>query len=473
MTATEYRICVSSAPGHLASEVTELLSQGWELYEYPFVTGRSGVGGNGQQAARLYCQAVVRGALPETASAAPASAPASTQIAPRPRAVVTAKPKAPARVSPPKPVRPPRPRVAASFRPVAAFLAVTIGSYLLVEALIFRSGLYARFLEPISTSGNFERTTYHEIYRPPSGKKEVLIVGSSRLSDDFSARIANQLKPEEGYWFIDGSILHGRDRAWYYFVREVDPHRDRYKCIMIPLEDYDDPDTSDDVPDRVVDLRLVASRLRLTDILPFTSSFRTWRGRFEVLRGAILKGVVYQRDFQEFFEDPGDRITKATEWREHGADWLYGYGGIHHSLTGLAVDWQTRRVTALPPDNQGPEWQQFYEKALIDNTPQNGIVRADQVQWLGALVDLYRGSRTRIVVYQVPRGPAMPPYPRARLPWTTVDVLAKRPWVTVVDRHRFESLEKPELFADPLHLNSDGRAVFSPMLANLAKEILH
>lgn len=466
MTGAEYKICASDQPALLAAEVTELLAEGWELYGYPFLSGQNGVSGNGHQGAKLHCQAVVRGAVREAPLSAPAPSPAIAVAEPKTPVPRQGRPQ-----RPPRPVRPPRPRVAASFRNVATFLAVTLGPYLLVEGLIFRSGFYARFLEPESHAGAFENVTWNEIHRPPSGKKEVLMLGSSRMREDFSARIANQLKPDDGYFFINASVPHGRDRAWYYLVREVDPHRNRYKSIMIPLEDYDDPDTSDDVPDRVVDLRLVLSRLRLTDVLPFTFSFRTWPARFEVLRGSLLKGVVYQRDFQEFFEDPASRRFKATEWRGHEGDWFYAYGGIHHALTGLAVDWKTRRVMSLPPDNQGPNWQKFYEDGLIDNTPQNGIVRADQVRWLGALADLYRGSKTKIIVYQVPRGPAMPPYPRAHYPWTTVDVLAKRPWVTIVDRHKFESLETPELFGDLLHMNTEGRAAFTPMLADLAKEI--
>jgi hypothetical protein len=450
MSETQYKICVSEQPGQLAAEVTEFLSQGWELYGSPFLSGQNG--------ARHYCQAVVRLAAQEVI---PAAAPE----------VAVPKPKAVRKSAPPKPVRPPRPRVAVTFRNVAMFLAVIFGSYLLIEALIFRSEFYTRYLEPESHAGMFETVVWHEVHRPPSGKKEVLVLGSSRMSEDFSARIANQ--PNDGYFFINAAIPHGRDRAWYYLVREVDPHRNRYQAIMIPLEDYDDPDTADDVPDRVVDLRLVISRLRLTDVVPFSFSFRTWPGRFEALRGSLLKGVVYQLDFQQFFEDPQARIFKATLWRGHERDWFDAYGGIHHALTGLAVDWNARRVASLPPDNQGPNWLKFYTDGLIDNTPQNGIVRDLQVRWLSALADLYRGSHTKIIVYQVPRGPAMPPYPRARLPWTTVQVLAKRPWVTIVDRHKFEPLEKPELFGDLLHMNSDGRAIFSPQLANLAKEMLH
>jgi hypothetical protein len=36
MNGKEYRICASDIPSLLASEVTELLSQGWELYGHPF-----------------------------------------------------------------------------------------------------------------------------------------------------------------------------------------------------------------------------------------------------------------------------------------------------------------------------------------------------------------------------------------------------------------------------------------------------
>ena len=88
------------------------------------------------------------------------------------------------------------------------------------------------------------------------------------------------------------------------------------------------------------------------------------------------------------------------------------------------------------------------------------------------MADLYRNSKTRVVIYQVPRNPAPNPKPLAHLPWTTVDELRKRSWVRVVDRKVFEPLEKPELFFDYVHLNTAGRKVFSPLLAETVKENL-
>jgi lysophospholipase L1-like esterase len=43
--------------------------------------------------------------------------------------------------------------------------------------------------------------------------------------------------------------------------------------------------------------------------------------------------------------------------------------------------------------------------------------------------------------------------------------LAARPGVTVADEHLFEYLEQPRYFADPLHLNREGRNDFSAALA--------
>jgi lysophospholipase L1-like esterase len=53
-----------------------------------------------------------------------------------------------------------------------------------------------------------------------------------------------------------------------------------------------------------------------------------------------------------------------------------------------------------------------------------------------------------------------------------VDELRKRPWVKIIDPRVFEPLEKPELFFDYIHLNTDGRKLFSPLLADTVKAAL-
>jgi hypothetical protein len=470
MTATEYTICVSDTPERLAAAVTELLAQGWELYGYPFVGGQSPAAGNGHENGhRAMCQAMVRPSARAHAGVAP------VKPAPVPKEATLLAPPLPSpqKTPPAKPaiVRPPRPRVEVTLRNLAAFLALLAFASLLGDVLIFRSGFYGQFLEPLSTTGSFERILYAEVHRPPSGKNEVLVLGNSRLAEGFSARIANEYKPQDNFWFANCAVAGTPARAWYYFARDVDPHRTRYAAIAIPLDDYDDPDDTSDPAEQVWEMNYIINRLRLTDILPFTLSFKSWSTRFEALRGSTCKGLVLQRDLYDFFQRPGERLESVKAYREHGTAWFYAYGGALPSLAGVSVDWAARRATFPPglPENQQQELNRLF---FTPPPPQNGYTRDYQVRWLAALADLYRGSKTRIVIYQIPRNLAPNPAPPARLPWTTVDELRKRPWVSVVDRHVFEPLEKPEFFADYLHMNAEGRKQFSPLLADTVKERL-
>ena len=52
-------------------------------------------------------------------------------------------------------------------------------------------------------------------------------------------------------------------------------------------------------------------------------------------------------------------------------------------------------------------------------------------------------------------------------------VLRKNRNVIVIDGHRFEALERPELFADHVHLNSEGRKLFTSQFVAAVKEIEH
>jgi len=110
--------------------------------------------------------------------------------------------------------RPERLRPAASFLSVAAFLGVLVTGYLVSEILLFRSGFYGRFLEPdLSATGYLERILFSEIHRPPSGRKEVLVVGNSRIAEGFSEKLANQHVAADGYWFSNFGVSGTGDRV--------------------------------------------------------------------------------------------------------------------------------------------------------------------------------------------------------------------------------------------------------------------
>ena len=201
-------------------------------------------------------------------------------------------------------------------------------------------------------------------------------------------------------------------------LRDLDPHRNRYAAIAIPIDDYQDLDDLDDVADRTPDLSLVINRLRFSDILPFTFSFTRWKTRRIVFRAALFKGFTYQRDLADFIEHPSERLARVRMFRKSGDGWAYDYGGIDHNLAGMTVDYATRRVTfppGIPLDTR-----QFLEAAFFHQAEQRGRTRAFEVRWLGAIADQYRASKTRLIFFQAPRGPA--PRPSPHLPgsrWTS------------------------------------------------------
>ena len=75
---------------------------------------------------------------------------------------------------------------------LAARLIAAVLFYAALEGVIFHSGLYARIVEPGSTTGRMELQLQNEIRRPKPDRNQVLAVGHSRVA--FMPKIANQMQ---------------------------------------------------------------------------------------------------------------------------------------------------------------------------------------------------------------------------------------------------------------------------------------
>jgi hypothetical protein len=91
-------------------------------------------------------------------------------------------------------------------------------------------------------------------------------------------------------------------------------------------------------------------------------------------------------------------------------------------------------------------------------------------QWLGKIYERYRGSKTRLIFLDLPRGAFVRPDQPALNPHSSVRELATKPGVILLPEHLFESIERPDLFIDQMHMNGPGCAEFSRILA---KEVSH
>ena len=332
--------------------------------------------------------------------------------------------------------------------------------FVLLDTGLFRSGLYSSNLEPDSTTGRQENLIWLEKQRQPKSGPRILVAGDSRMS--LQMRLANGLIARAGLTAGNLAVPGTNPRCWYYALRDVDPTAQRYRAIVLPVDDYDDEDTAEDLADKMSDLRYLAVRLRWGDFLDFPLSFRSPMSRWQALRATLFPGVVYADDLQAFLSNPVERIEKVRQVRTDFPQWADNYLGPTGSLQGLAVDWAAGKIT-FPAGLEVWEQGAIRDKLLLPPVPQIGRTAEYRRKWFGRILERYRGTGTRILFLRLPRGPIVRPDNVAKKS-STIREFASPPYVLLCNERRFEELERPELFNDPLHLNATGCERFTTLL---------
>jgi hypothetical protein len=130
----------------------------------------------------------------------------------------------------------------------------------------------------------------------------------------------------------------------------------------------------------------------------------------------------------------------------------------------MSVDWKAK--TAVLPDWLPPDKRNEIAYTLLsDVKPISADYARYRRQWLGAILDRYRGSRTRFVFLRLPRAPVVRPDEPPRDPHSTIRRFAADGRIILMPENTFASLERPELFGDAMHVNEEGGYQFSMMLA--------
>ena len=183
---------------------------------------------------------------------------------------------------------PTEPRTSSRQLHVGRNLLLGIAAFIRVDGAIFHSGLYVSILAPSSYAGRVVKIAQAEKGRAPSGLKEVLVLGDSRIAEGFSATLANELGSPAGLKFVSLAEPAASANTWYYMVREVDPTKRRYSAIIIPYGIGYEPNSAD--PLRI---SMTAPLLRYGDCFHFASGFQRWSGRFRAFIACILRGSAY------------------------------------------------------------------------------------------------------------------------------------------------------------------------------------
>jgi hypothetical protein len=348
-------------------------------------------------------------------------------------------------------------------------LLIALSGFAALEGLIFHSGIYAYFLNPASTTGNLETVLENELRRPRDNANQVVGIGDSRMA--LVPRVANGLRAETGYSFATVAVAGTTPRVWYYILRYVDPHADRYSAIVFGMNSYDDPGLLEDRANRDYDNRFVFARLGLADLRDYAGSFPEWQSRWLAARFIIFRASAYNLDFQDFLLNPAYRIRYIRDSHENSHHWMYDYAAPTKSMEGVSIDWKTRTMTV--PPGRTPEQKHEYEVWLMDPIhPDQGRESAYLHYWLSRIYERYRGSRTRLVFLRLPRGPLVRPDQPPVNPRSSVRELSAMPEVTLLDEHFFDFLERPDLFQDQMHLNRNGLEQFSQTLAREMRRLL-
>ncbi len=353
--------------------------------------------------------------------------------------------------------------VAQSGRPgVLKRLGAALLLFALLEAGIFHSGLYESIVQPDSSAGRVITILTNERRRQIGTPHQILTVGDSRMS--FRPKVAHAYTAGSGYRFANIMVPGTTLRCWYYMLREVDPARNRYAAVILPIDDYDDDDW-ENLAERAADLSYLAPLLRLSDLVEFTSSFQSWALRWEAFRTVLLRGWAYNRDFQALLSDYPSR-RGAIEWvLRESAQAFYDHVPTSRSLKGLRVDYATRTIH-YPPGLTDFDRQGIEANLLRPTVPPTGRRAAYRRKWLGKIAAYYRGTRTRLIVMRGPRGPVVRPDLAVDAGSSSIREMAARGDFLLMNEKIFDELERPEMYADGVHLNNQGSLRFTHLIAD-------
>ena len=342
---------------------------------------------------------------------------------------------------------------------VLAALAVALGAFLCADLALFWTPLYHAFLAPESSAGSFEAVVERLRALPPDGRRDVLVLGDSRVYSGLDAARATEAGDVR---FINASVRGTTPRCWLYLVRAADPAADRYRAVVIPVDTYADDDSaigSLDADNRPFDLRYVVFATTPGDAWHLARTFNDPRRRLEELLALLLRGPLLRDDVQAFLADPGQRIAalRARSSLSAVAEPPHPLAG---SLAGLRVDFKRDRIQY--PASVVPAERAEIEAQVLRRPRPSSIYARYRREWLGAIVERYRATGTAIVFVRLPTRPANRTKTNAA-PSGSLASLARK-GALFVPASRYIALEQAGLFADHDHLNTEGAKRFSALL---------
>jgi alginate O-acetyltransferase complex protein AlgI len=331
--------------------------------------------------------------------------------------------------------------------------------FLLCTAVLFYGPAYRPLLDPASTTGSFERTVASFQQLKTDRRRDVLVLGDSRIYsglDPMAASHASRLR------FLNGGIPGTTPRCWYFFVRAIDEHANRFKAVVIPVDSYADDDSaigSLDAATRRMDLRYIVFRVEPFEIPSLIAPLGDARDRLAIGTDLLLRGPELRDDVQSLVSGPVARLHAIEAANASQTANPTSAHARTTTLAGLRVDF-FRKTIAYPRgvglDERGAIRVQVFPPTAAD--PAYGAYRR---RWLGAILARYRATGTPVIFVRIPTRPAHSA--NAGVLGDSLRQLA-RDGARLLNAGRYIDLERASLFADADHLNQRGSQLFSVLL---------
>lgn len=344
-----------------------------------------------------------------------------------------------------------------------------------VNFVVFRALDYYHWVKPDSVMGTIVQTEGLVEHQIVPGKKNIIVIGDSRVSEGFSAVIANATSNRSDLNFIQAGMPGTEPRVWYYFLRKIDPKQQKFSAVVLMASHFDDGHQPYDPAARVDDLTYLQPLATYKDAFRIASTFSGIEARIHAFATMLLPLTAARVDIQDFVLHSKKRIDEAQKWHEHFYEWSLGYPGQKGSVPSLdRSDLATFdfKSAGLPPLKVNA--MDVYVKGLLGQG--KTISAADfgryRSKWFGSIADEYQRARVSVFVFQAPRGPyeASGTASAADTGDGSLRVLAREGRLKLLDLKPLERLEEPEYFFDSLHVNDEGRKIMSPALAHLISE---
>jgi len=334
--------------------------------------------------------------------------------------------------------------------------------FIVLDVLLFRTGFYYRYIKLESAAGIYQYRSKSGSALPNSLERQVAVLGDSRVAQGFSAKLFEAASQSKSTKAINFGMPGSTPRVWYYLLNQIDPRRDKFKVVLVPLTSYWDFDESsfDNSTNRSLDLAFLSPFVSMEEATEIATTFTDAECQREAVVGSANRMFALRRDVRDFLINSKERLNNLKANREFSiVD--YNYEGSPSRLKDLL---KANNGAAVTDENVTAIVNRVKNKLENPLPPQTGERYRYNSYWLRKLVSAYRKSNTILVFFKIPSDPIKRRFPIPK-EHSAVHDLPDSDNLVLVPEGLFSDIETAEYFYDDLHLNKYGRKIMSERLA--------